>query len=211
MEVSPLWSAHFVVTQANLDVGEWFLWVPTTLGLLLAVCPLVYVITKPGSPTTQGLTEPKQLISGKGFRLEVSTLSLLILCGVILALSGIAYKTYSGIQDVSNLKKDNAVLEDEVRRERKITVVIHLKLPQTSKAPPIRTLRCSYRSNGKDYVEGQVTEGIGDQDVGCKIADIGRDEVLSVKVEQELDKGGHRKLGSCENVRILEPSYDLKE
>ncbi len=178
MDVSRLW---FAVVQASLDGGDWFLWVPTALGLLLAIYPILYVASKPDSLATKGLTEPKQLISGKGFRLEISTLSLLVLSGVILALTGVAYKVYFEYEDLSNLKKAKERLEDEVQKVQKITVTIYLRLPGGGKAPLLSTLRCRYKADGPDhtpdYVAGQIYEGSGDYDVGCKIADIGREDV----------------------------------
>lgn len=211
MDISCPWVTYSLVTLADFSVDEWFLWIPTGLGLSLALCPTIYVISKPGSLATKQLTESRQIISGKGFKLEISTLSLLVLSGVILALSGVGYKAYSAIEAVSKLKADNAMLQEEVQRAQTITVVMFLKLPAARDVRGMSNLRCSYRSGGPDYKAAQTTAGKGNQDVGCVIANVGRYDVLDVKLEQ-LDEGGSlKKLGSYENIRVLEPSFDLHE
>jgi hypothetical protein len=223
MEVSYLCLACGIVIQTSPDGSEWFLWVPTGVGILLALCPIIYVISRSDSLAAAGLTKPKQVISGKGFRLEISTLSLLVLSGVILTLSGVGFKTYSEVQEVSKLKTDKTRLESDVaglkdamEKAKTISVQMILKLPATittklDDLPPRDRWRCRYSLGESGYVEGQITEGVNDAEVGCRIAGVGHDAVLNVKVESFDKKGELRSLGHSENVRVLEPPVDLHE
>lgn len=192
---------------------------PQTVSLLLSLLGVLILLSSLALIATKRVPELKspQIIKGLGLDLNISLITLLVLVGLILALTSTYLQIRNYDQQISEAQRRQATLETELSSAGKVNVNAVLKFEGIATAeemPDLTNIYCRYHvtgPSGERWVEpAKVTPGIYPLDLILTLEDI--TPLSSIERVQLLDRNpaAPRTWELDQAGQVLRPRFVLK-
>lgn len=181
------------------------------LGILILLACLVLIVTK----RVPELKSP-QIIKGLGLDLNISLITLLVLVGLVLALTSTYLQVRNYDQQISDAQRKVTILESALSRAGKVNVnaVVNFEGVTESDMPDLTNIYCKYYVKGPDgerWVDrAKITPGVYPLDLVLTVEDI--TPLSSIERIQIWDRNPEKpRSWELNNVgQILSPRFILK-
>lgn len=181
------------------------------LGIIILLACLVLIATK----RVPELKSP-QIIKGLGLDLNISLITLLVLVGLVLALTSTYLQVRNYDQQISDAQRKVTILESALSRAGKVNVnaVVNFEGTTESDMPDLTNIYCKYYVKGPDgerWVDrAKITPGVYPLDLVLTVEDI--TPLSSIERIQIWDRNPKKERSwELNNVgQILSPRFILK-
>lgn len=181
------------------------------LGIIILLACLVLIATK----RVPELKSP-QIIKGLGLDLNISLITLLVLVGLLLALTSTYLQVRNYDQQISDAQRKVTILESALARAGKVNVnaIINFEGMTESEMPDLTNIYCKYYVKGPDgehWVDrAKITPGVYPLDLVLTVEDI--TPLSSIERIQIWDRNPEKpRSWELNNVgQILSPRFVLK-
>ncbi len=211
---------HIVATffATDPEIQNWTGWVPTLVLPALGIAIVLFCLASFRFPYGDKLVAVRQMIKGYGLDLQVSLLTVFLLIGVGLSLSGVGIYLLTSARDVTalntqivQLKSDLEKAKKDVERATKMDLSVILKLPQglDPKTLNNRSLRCHYVLNEQE--SDQQVSFAPSGALKCPILDVKRGDIVEELTLEETSAGRVEVLANArEPFHPLQPQINLE-
>ena len=177
----------------------------------LGIGILIFCILSFFFPYGEKFKDKIQKIKGFGVDMEVSVLTLFIILGVILSLTGIYIQIKDYEEQLYRAKKEKDAVKEALEQSKKMEMKILVTLEDISEnnIPKLEDIQCKYFLYGdEDPVMVDVTKGYRSNQFKITLTDITSKAHIAQLVLEEIST---RRKWVKENFMPFEPMYELKK